>query len=367
MDSIRVPLTVTIESRDSTLTKDSLTKNLFFESGPSGEPSLVKRPGLIAKTSALGAGNGIFFHKGIVWSFIKNATAYGHYLIAGTSRILTSTRDAAFSYSMGIITIETQDGFLQSDQTAPRIPIAYNGTYFFASKNVGGSITMYRTLDGLTWTNPVSVTYSGWGTRHATLGNITTTPLDGNYQYTLDQGVTWANSYSTMGTSIAANTTRFTTGAYYSSTMSGWTACTNGGAYSNIIWAGTFFIGFSVAGYAKSTDGITWTTGALIGFPVSLTVIDLVYNGTTILAWSGDHHIATSTDGITWVDRGFVTTGLTTENFTYNRVVSLSGTFIHTAIKTIDSSAYVYKSVNGITWTETKLDVGTTTVTSGVV
>lgn len=69
MPVLRLPLEVQIESRDSTLEKDSLIANGFIEKSNLGGSYVVKRPGLNVFAEGYGVGLGIYTFDGVTFNF----------------------------------------------------------------------------------------------------------------------------------------------------------------------------------------------------------------------------------------------------------------------------------------------------------
>lgn len=91
-DNVRLSLALPTEPRDSTLDKDSLTKNAFLEQSKSDVTFTRKRPGFILGTEGVTTGNnrGIFFHNNVVWvvtsgngltGYVPETDAFGFYYL----------------------------------------------------------------------------------------------------------------------------------------------------------------------------------------------------------------------------------------------------------------------------------------------
>lgn len=74
---------------------------------------------------------------------------------------------------------------------------------------------------------------------------------------------------------------------------------------SEVYWNGSYFLAVGNEQCAKSTDGITWTTGTLSGTEATF---DLAWNGSLWVA-GRDDKISTSPDGLTWTDRALPLAG----------------------------------------------------------
>lgn len=160
-------------------------------------------------------------------------------------------------------------------RTAVRGFIAYNGTYYFSAwKGTGGSLGIYRSSNGSTWTH------------FSDLGTEATSNRTFNVQ-SIPPEVIWANGKLSVYVGSAAVSTALNTNTvYYSSDGSSWAASTTpiGGYIGTNAAAGnagtdgtTIIAPFSISGTTgamyKSTDGgVTWSAiASFVSTPVIYT------------------------------------------------------------------------------------------------
>src|SRR6478609_5430180 len=75
----RIPLVFPIASRDTTLTKDSLMRNVYVDIMEDGRRFVTKRPGVVTYTNVGGGGVGTG----------QGAWFYNNFLITATDNVLT--------------------------------------------------------------------------------------------------------------------------------------------------------------------------------------------------------------------------------------------------------------------------------------
>jgi hypothetical protein len=207
------------------------------------------------------------------------------------------------------------------------IPLAYSSTYAALLTEAPQAVTAAATLNGPFASNK----WRGFGPR-AIIGASA-------------GGSTWL---------MIRNTGNFD--YYYTSTDGGasWTKRTlpvTGKTWGGCLWDGTNFVlyanGTAATGVQESTDGITWTARTAI----SLTVAELIYNGSVYLAWpaAGGTACATSPDRTTWSSRVCSGTNPASNQIGLGTITWNAGAGLFIAGT---NTANTYQtSPDGITWT----------------
>ena len=225
----------------------------------------------------------------VVWlggKYIRTTTTGGNYLSSSTDGITWRAADqVSYRATTGVsfdtiqkvnstyfavgfggnypVVYTSSDGITFSpSRTAVRGFIAYNGTYYFSAwKGTGGSLGIYRSSDGATWTH-----YSDLGTSASSTRTFTV--------QSLPPEIIWANGKLSLYVGSAALSTSLnTTTIYYSSNGLTWSEANSplGGFIGTNTTAGvagtdgtTIVAPFSITASAgsmyKSTDGgVTWS------------------------------------------------------------------------------------------------------------
>lgn len=410
-NKIRIPLPTSIESRDATLNKDMLVSNVFVEETADGA-TLVKRPGLDTRISALGSGVsgaldvglGIFVYEGKIYSFNTLQLFNPFQTIAlNTSKVICFLYNKVFYFdSTGKLQFDTVvEG---TEKVIDTSAIQYNAVLWDATNSkfykIGRSQTstfipnintLYcmESTDGITWTQTGSLagctsnfpvaggntTSSGLFIKHGT--RLIYVTADGQYSYvSTNSGVTWTEnatgitSYSFDNNLFygATNGTTLTLGDYYTSDGITWNACTgsplSAPGQREIVWTGSRFITFygDAQQISYSSNGISWTTSSV---SASLSHV----------ATSGSVTIATGLSGVYTVgipptitkisDDGYVKGAY--RSFYFNSTFYTVSKFVG-----VDETFYTlnYSTNNGVTWETTFLDIAimdsNPTIISGV-
>jgi hypothetical protein len=402
--NLRIPFDDIVSSRDATLDKDAIITNAFCDQVTEGV-AIVKRPGLINKTSALGLGisgalglgQGIFFFNNKVYSWNSidpGTTWYG--FIQSNDKLLTAAATNLSSDGDRVLTIDTNENIVTKEMFDIASTTGYAALLYTGSRFIVGALSSYfastptvasidYSSDGVTWT-PVAIPAA----RDYTCGTIKGTTIclvEVGLNYTLvstNNGSSWtqynpAKNYPDGIYSVASNGTVFTTGDYYSTDGITWTHGTGAvGVYDNIIYNGTGFIAISAATGAIriSTDGIAWTSTTPTGTGASA-----LFSTITKFAWSGSIYAGItqsgyaiySTNGTTWTlgNRQYSPT-IIPDQIKYFNGAFYALTHSPTSLSGAPFNiSFIEKSTDGINWTRSIIDVAlfneTPTIISGLV
>lgn len=396
---LRLPLTPTIEVRGTNLNKDATMRNCYAEADAIQEPTVIKRPGLDAKISALGGGNAMFFYGDqiYIWTYPLATTGDPRLSAYGNGTMLfpygPTTSGSPNVYRAKFVGETTQD----IDNTDFRSDTAsgFGGTSdawfangkFYINEGNGGAYRLRYSTDAITWSNattPSTNRVYSHITGNATIlvgSQIAGTggTDDNNVIYSVDNGLNWTlRAPDGITTSIrppyAANTSRVTNGNYYTANGSTWTLCTNGFTTTNIVRGTSVFAAFNrtTNTFKTSTDGISWTdrTWPFVTSPNMLNVFlgtDSVFYAfaeeATVSPTS--RYFYKSTDGITWTFEGNVTVPDQNAASPLVRARFYNGLFYSNILKNKKvNSSYLYARVpylayskDGLNWSDMRLEV----------
>jgi hypothetical protein len=217
--------------------------------------------------------------------------------------------------------------YVECDHTAVSAQgqiVTYANGYFYTQFGWGVNGSVRRSVDGITWTVLRTGDWAG-GIGTAT-GSNRVFSLWGNWTYSNDNGATWLSSTKSFGEYDMAHPLVFLVGsklfavgrvdnplqlAISSDSGLSWTTVPS----FQSAWGGSFAEGSSgvivslattVGQVARSTDGgKTWTTYQAHSKANESWSSPLLYNGTQFVAFSGNKKYV-STDGITWTSTAMV-------------------------------------------------------------
>jgi hypothetical protein len=372
MDSVRLPLSVAYEPRNPEAKKDSAILNGYVDDAQSSTPYVAKRPGLEAKTSALGQGLGIFFYDGVLFSFNSNQGPFeinttvpfdgefffGLYSQTGGDTTVTTVQKIT---TTGTISSANYIGVSASSRT--RL-ILHTGTRYIAYDAQNEQV--YYSTDAATWT-AVSVDAGEWsqgGVIGSTIFLVDATTHPTEVLVSTDDGNTWTltaitGDLSNSGFNLVGTGSFYTTGTKYTSNGTTWATSNLPSPASRVAYNGTdtyvAVYGDAIPrGYIySSTNGTTWTQR--VSDPVVFNFFDVHWAGDKFLAFgaagAGNNKIvASSTDGITWDYVGFIyyPSGSTTASFYYNGLSYVTYSFLDPISNTY--AQYYSTSPDGILW-----------------
>lgn len=385
MEPVRLPLSVPIESRDGSLTKDSITENFYFEASEDGSVSALKRPGLDFRISALGLGTGSFYYNGAEYTMANNDIGGNlvgtNFLLKGGDTIISGA--SAFNpgeyglfRSYGII---SGNGITWSSFFIPELGPIYSepgwtGTSFLITPQVVGGVGTpgmgFRSENGIDWTGFPLLRDKIQFAKPVKIGSAVymygvSSAGDGSklcYYRSLDDGLTWtfAETALTITTAfnanaIVSNGSVFTNGSYYTTNGTTWTLCTNGAYAEDVDWSGSYFVASNGGNtYRKSTNGITWTTftnAPSTGFR-SFDKVAALNDIIILVDFLSPDWFAVSTDaGASWTSfiPPAVFNGLT-EN-PCSAVEVIDDTFYIMTRNANGTQTNIFKSTNGVDWT----------------
>jgi hypothetical protein len=391
MPKVRIPLEATIESRDTTLDKDSLTTNAFVEQSAIGNYT-IKRPGLEVLASALGRGLGGLWYNGSLYRFaqtnVKVSANTNYRFLAANATSILGVPD---SDSLTIANEDAKLGFISNDlktytNTTLPIPLQYFNPFWtgqaylaigrYPSVGAPWSYYIVRSDDGGVSWNEFQITLpDNWqitsnfimiGTFVYAYTRSLDTPFQSGYIRSDNNGRTWTHftlPYNIVNdnifiNTIARNPSRYTSGMAYSTAGVVWTACTNPQNINSLVWTGSVFIGVSTASgnigtYAKSSDGISWTTHSNHNPPGlgSFNKVIHTTGGLTVM-WGGAGIFFYSTDsGDNWSDDDVGTFVFTPVAGTGQiRDIVASGTQVYVLWRTALGNYWLFNSSDGINW-----------------
>lgn len=250
--------------------------------------------------------------------------------LSSTGGIGTSTDGVTWAYKPGLATLANTNAYF--------IPsyLQKMGSSYYACDN---NDTQYASSTDLTtWTNRTGLGSSGWGTNEnvsaflssgsklLAVGNSYTYYPSGrnNIAATSTDGTTWTIQAG-YHTTLSTGSTNVGTGAYLNSlfilcmsdgvlmtspdgvtwtrnttlqALSGW-----GSHSATIAWSGTTYCAVGSQGAATSPDLVTWTLRTQItSLPIGSSLSSILWAGSFFVAGGAAGRIATSADGITWVE-----------------------------------------------------------------
>jgi len=178
--------------------------------------------------------------------------------------------------------------------------VAYGKNRFVAVSSASDA-TAYS-LNGTTWTASTLPSSLEWNT--VSYGNgVFYAVATGSVAATSEDGIIWTAKDTTFDTATITSTSKDIIGTFTTSTLP------SSGYWTDIIWTGTKFVTVghdnNAIGYAASSvDGTTWTDVTIPstgGYEYSA----VAYNGSNkyVAFINFSRNIATSTDGVTWVDQ----------------------------------------------------------------
>jgi hypothetical protein len=376
--NIRIPFDDIIASRDATLDKDSIISNAFCDQVTEGT-TIVKRPGLINKTSALGLGisgalglgQGIFFFNDKVYSWNSATTDLlsSGFAKNSTKALILGGYSGTPPERFQLITIDLDGKLTASKRLTPGVAegfptsLVYTGTSFITSVAEPADNKFYRSTDnGSSWSLLSGPNGSGayYGVVRGTTICFFTPGAPITIQTSIDDGINWTTTTpATTSFSTAINTlgSVFTIGTHHSSNGTSWTAST-GATTMHKIWSnGSYLVGFSDTGVYKFTNnGTTWVTASKLGTGASSMNenMDLVWNGTFWCGVTSNGKSVTSSDGTNWV--------LGNRNIG-NQVPNVFLTYFDSTFYCISQTnpdpftvTYLETSTDGINWTREMTD-----------
>lgn len=373
-DPLRLPLYAPLTSRDSSLDKDSLATNVFYDS-VEGSSYATKRPGIETLITGSGQGQGIYFFDGEVFSWETSpytwlaATFRGESIVAATTSLTGNVGLSAYSSNSGRSWAEGS----YAATSFGNCLITSDGT----SYTLHASGSFYQSTDGINWTFTASVNLQSFPS--LTWGNGLYVALTGSPTfYTSTDGITWTSRSDNdvngtgdgqslafgNGTYVALRDSFGTpTRAVYSTDGISWTVTVMSPTFQNnapqaITFGDGKFVAVSggqvtgsTTGY-YSTNGITWTLTTL---PIAQSWVSVAWNGSVFIAVGSSNLYAISSDGLTWnlgeipfLDR-------------LNLVIANPTTGVIVAFSDLSSKGFAKSSDNGANWTYGNLPSADTT------
>ena len=370
MPNSRLPIYEDVEPRLSTIDKDGLTTNAFYDKDEASQ-YVVKRPGMTSYIGASGEASGVYGWNNQTFQFYLPSVSWADLIHNGSTFLAISSEN--WSYE-GDFAMKSVDGitwtqvFLPygSDESSPKKyqAVAYNGTVYCA---VGSSPIIATSPEGVTWTTRSITGMSN--SAIATNGtNFVVVGTNNTYgTYSTDNGVTWnaasglnANTYASVayssGAGVYCTVGNNSLGEIYTSpTGAVWTSRTSPAAVARrlIITDNTTFIATRNATTTTidvSTDGITWSTRTL---PVADNYFFGCYTG-TLWVLGGGTYLLTSSNGTTWTSQAMPSTPDIDTSFYI--VGGYNSTIILLPWTAWKPNFYKYSLDAGVTWTEGNLN-----------
>lgn len=378
----RIPLMEPLESRSESFDKDGFSSNVFYDKDDVASYA-VKRPGIDTNAFGIGAGLGIYYFdnelfifqdvEAIRWTFaeVGNSTivikARGE--VAGSNKLLVSTSPLntwsgltlpvdwdftglAFGNGVFVVSAQHKDGvtiafpladkfyystdgitWLESNTTSPSDYVIFLNTKFYAGASADdpSSVAKYST-DGITWTN-----YTGAQTppRETATWN----------------GTVYCDAFAVEGFSIQIRTSSDALTWTTQSPIAGAHDLIDGMASNTA--TGTMVIGErSNKVYYSTNNGVSWTQVTLPTIAGGDEIRQIRYINSLFITLTDAGGVHSSSDGITWSFKGYVT-GSPSTNF--GTFTFLNGVYVviysQAAGAALPESNWYYTSTDLITWT----------------